>query len=387
MAARLNHIASIADLRTRARRRLPRAVFDFVDGAAGDEETAKANRAAFSSYGFAAPRVGIDVSDCKLNTTILGRPSQLPFGLAPIGFAGLTHPRGEILAARAAAKAGIPFCLSTNSVASIEEVVEAVPGGNNWFQLYFIKDRDWMYKLVARARAAGYSTLCLTLDLAVAGRRDRDVRNAFTVPLRPTFASAMDLAMHLPWVLRIARSPVKFGNFEGNPHSAGFASLAEHVNSLFDPASTWDDVARIREMWDGKLLLKGLIHPDDAARAVSLGTDAISVSNHGGRQLDGAPAAADALVAIRAEVGSAIEVLLDSGIRRGADIIKAQALGASAVLVGRAFVYGLAAAGEAGVDKAIRLLAEEIENNLALIGVPDITELGAEHIQYIGNKF
>ncbi|MEQ8346500.1 MAG: alpha-hydroxy acid oxidase [Sneathiellaceae bacterium] len=377
--ASLAAISNVQDLRSAARRRLPRAVFDFIDGAAGDEWTARRNVAAFGDWGF-LPRVGRDVSRTDLATTLLGRPAAMPLALAPIGFAGIAWPQGEILAARSAARAGLPFCLSTNSVAGLEDVARAAPDATLWFQLYFLKDRDWMRGLVRRARDAGYAALCLTLDLPVAGRRERDLRNGFTVPVRPTLANAADLALHLPWLLRSLRHPVGFGNFRGNPHAAGFASIARHVASLFDATAGWQDVEDIRALWDGPLVLKGILHPDDAERAVALGADAISVSNHGGRQLDGVPAALDALGEIAGRVGGRTELLLDGGVRRGTDVLKARALGATAVLLGRAYVWGLAAAGEAGVDKVAALFRDEMETALMLLGETAVGELGPDHV-------
>jgi isopentenyl diphosphate isomerase/L-lactate dehydrogenase-like FMN-dependent dehydrogenase len=365
---------SIAALRRLAARRLPKVVFDFIDGAAGDETTLRDNEAAFREW-LLLPRVAVDVSRRTLKTSIVGRESALPLLLSPVGLSGFFWPGGEIAAARAAAAAGIPFCLSTNSVASVEEVAAAVPDGDHWFQLYFLKDRDWMHNLMARSQAAGYRVLCMTLDLPVQGRRERDIRNAFTMPLRPRLATAWDLLLRPDWLLGVLRAPPRLGNFE-TAGSSSFTSIAEHVGSLFDPTVTWADVARLRERWRGAVVIKGILHPDDARKAVEIGADAVMVSNHGGRQLDRVPAAITALPDIVAAVNGQAQVILDGGVRRGMDIVIARALGAAACSVGRAFVWGLAAAGQYGVERAIGLLHDELDNTLTLIGaaLPDLND-------------
>jgi isopentenyl diphosphate isomerase/L-lactate dehydrogenase-like FMN-dependent dehydrogenase len=303
---------SIAALRRTAARRLPKAVFDFIDGAAGDEITLRDNEAAFREW-LLLPRVAVDVSRRTLQTSIVGSQSALPLLLSPIGLAGFFWPGGEIAAARAAASAGIPFCLSTNSVASIEEVAAAVPDSERWFQLYFLKDRDWMNKLMGRSRAAGYRVLCMTVDLPLQGRRERDIRNAFTVPLRPRLASAWDLLRRPRWLMGVLRAPPRFGNFQASG-SSSFTSVAEHVGSLFDPTVSWTDIARLRERWAGPVVIKGILHPDDARRAVEIGADAVMVSNHGGRQLDRVPAAITALPDIVAGVDSQVQGILEGGV-------------------------------------------------------------------------
>jgi isopentenyl diphosphate isomerase/L-lactate dehydrogenase-like FMN-dependent dehydrogenase len=363
---------SIAALRRLAARRLPKVVFDFIDGAAGDETTLRDNEAAFLEW-LLLPRVAVDVSRRRLPTSIVGRESALPLLLSPVGLSGFFWPGGEIAAARAAAAAGIPFCLSTNSVASIEEVADAVPDGDRWFQLYFLKDRDWMRELMGRSQAAGYRVLCMTVDLAVQGRRERDIRNAFTMPLRPRFATAWDLLRRPDWLWGVLRSPPRLGNFQ-TIGSSSFTSIAEHVGTLFDPTVDWTDIARLRERWRGPVVIKGILHPDDARRAVEIGADAVMVSNHGGRQLDRVPAAITALPDIVAAVNGRAQVILDGGVRRGADIVVARALGAAACSVGRAFVWGLAAAGQYGVERAIGILHDELDNALTLIGaaLPDL---------------
>ena len=364
----MKRVASVDDLRRIAKKKLPRSVFGFLDGAAADELTLQENRSAFSRYQF-VPRVAKDVSQIDLSTEILGVKSSMPVSLSPIGFAGLFYPKGELLAAKVAKQNNIPFCLSTNSVKPLEAITEAVPEGNNWFQLYFLKDRDWMKSLVERAKKAGYSTLCVTVDLPVAGRRERDVRNGFSVPLKPTPTELLDFLCHAPWLIRAARDPVRFGNFDGNPHASGFVSIAQHVADMFDPTVTWDDVKKIRDDWPGKLVIKGILHPEDAEQAAKIGAEAISISNHGGRQLDGSISALDALEAIAPVVDGRLELLLDGGVRRGTDIVKALHLGASSVLIGRAYIYGLAVAGERGVTKVLELLEDEMKNAFALLGL------------------
>jgi isopentenyl diphosphate isomerase/L-lactate dehydrogenase-like FMN-dependent dehydrogenase len=373
---------SIAALRQLAARRLPKAVFDFIDGAAGDETTLRDNEAAFREW-LLLPRVAVDVSRRTLETSIVGRQSALPLLLSPIGLSGFFWPGGEIAAARAAAAAGIPFCLSTNSVASIEEVAAAVPDGEHWFQLYFLKDREWMAKLMARAQAAGYRVLCMTVDLPIQGRRERDIRNAFTMPLRPRPGNVWDLLRRPRWLMGVLRAPPRFGNFQA-AGSLSFTSVAEHVGGLFDPTASWEDIARLRERWPGPVVIKGILHPDDARRAVEIGADAVTVSNHGGRQLDRVPAAIVALPEIVAAVHGRAQVILDGGVRRGTDIVVARALGAAACSVGRAFVWGLAAAGQHGVERAIGILRDELDTALALLGVASLPDITGEYVRRRG---
>jgi isopentenyl diphosphate isomerase/L-lactate dehydrogenase-like FMN-dependent dehydrogenase len=379
----LERAQSIADLRLLARRRLPKAVFDFIDGGAADERTMRGNESAFDDW-FLLPRVAIDVSNRQLGRSILGSSSAMPIMLSPTGLAGFFRRDGEVAAARAAARHGLPFCLSTNSIASIEDVARAVPDGDRWFQLYFLRDREWMDGLLRRATEARYRVLCLTVDLPLTGKRERDARNGFTLPLRPTFSSVFDMACRPGWVFDAMRSPPRFGNF-ATPASGNFTSVAQHVASLFDPRANWDDVARIREQWKGPLAIKGILHPADAAKAVDLGADAIIVSNHGGRQLDHSPPALIALPDIATAVNGRAEIILDGGVRRGTDILKAIALGATAAGSGRSFLWGLSAGGEAGVERVIAIFRQEMDNAMALLGTPDVSSVTRDHVRRSSN--
>lgn len=371
---------TIEDLRTAARRRLPRLVFDFIDGGARDETTLHDNRRAFDAWQL-MPRVGVDVSRRQLATTLLGRPMALPLVLGPTGLAGLYRPRGEMLACRAATTAGIPFCLSTNSIASIEAVAADAPDGDRWFQLYPLRDRDLMDDMLRRAREHGYRTLCFTVDLPIQGRRERDVRNGFTLPLRPSVKTAWDVLRRPAWLWGLVRHPVSFGNFAAPGAAVGVTTIAQHVATLFDPSADWALIAKLRQGWDGPFVVKGVLHPDDARAAVRAGADAVIVSNHGGRQLDTVPGACAALPGVVAAVQGEVEILLDGGVRRGTDILKALALGAGACMIGRPFLWGLAAGGEMGVRRAIELLAAELDEAMALAGVRDLAELTPDFVR------
>jgi L-lactate dehydrogenase (cytochrome)/(S)-mandelate dehydrogenase len=376
---RIGNAVTIADLRLAARRRLPRAVFDFIDGGARDERTLRDNQADFARW-LLMPRVAVGVATRDPGVTILGKPAALPLVISPVGLTGFFWPGGEMAAARAAATAGVPFCLSTNSVASLEAVAQAVPESERWFQLYFLRDRDWMHGLVERAAAANYRVLCLTVDLPLQGTRERDVRNGFTMPLRPRLSTVLDMARRPGWTLGALRSPPTFGNFQV-AHATGFTSIAQHVASLFDPAVNWDDVARFRDKWRGPMVIKGILHPDDALKAVALGIEAVMVSNHGGRQLDQSPSAIAALPDIVAALGGRAEIILDGGIRRGTDVLKALALGARACGIGRAVVWGLAAGGEAGVARTLAIFKGELDNAMALLGTPRAADVTRDHVR------
>ena len=371
---------TIDDLRLAARHRLPKLVSDFIDGGARDEGTLRDNRRAFDAWHL-MPRVGVDVSQRRLATTLLGKPIALPLVLGPTGLAGLFRPHGEMLACRAATAAGIPFCLSTNSIASIEAVAADVPDSDRWFQIYPLRDRDLMADMLRRAAASGYKTLCFTVDLPIAGRRERDVRNGFTLPMQLTARTAFDVLRRPAWLYGLIRNPVSFGNFAALGAPGGATTIAQHVATLFDPSADWALIAQIRKGWRGPFVVKGVLHADDARAAVQAGADAVIVSNHGGRQLDGVPGACAALPAVVAAIQGEAEIILDGGIRRGTDILKALALGARACMIGRPYLWGLAAAGEEGVQRATSILAAELDEAMALAGVRDLSEITVDFVR------
>lgn len=361
------------DLRRLAQRRLPRMVFDYLDGAAEDEQTLQANRQSFKQVCL-RPRALNDVSTRTQSVQVLGQTWASPLAIAPVGLAGLFWPQGDIAAARAAAQAGIPYVLSTASSSTIEAVAQV--GGNLWFQLYVIS-RTLADSLVDRALAAGYRTLVLTTDVPVSGRRERDVRNGFSQPMRWRPRTIWDLACHPRWLTQMAR--------HGAPQLANLASQAATdaqtqaalLQRQMDASFNWNDLDHLRQRWPHTLLVKGILHPQDAARAFDVGVDGVIVSNHGGRQLDGAMATIDALPAV-VQAAAGRPVLLDGGIRRGVDVIKAMACGAQGVLLGRAPMYGLAAAGQNGVEATIALLMQDIDRVLALMGCHNASDLGPE---------
>jgi L-lactate dehydrogenase (cytochrome) len=371
-------ITCIEDLRALARRKVPKAFFDYVDSGSYNEETLRANRADLETIKL-RQRVMVDVSERSLATTIIGQKVSAPFALAPIGLCGMQHGDGEILSAQAAEEAGIPFILSTMSICSIEQVAEAT-ARPFWFQLYVIRDRGFSRDILARAVAAKCNALVLTVDLQVLGQRHRDIRNGMTVPPKLRLKNIIDLASKPGWALSILKSKSKnFGNLAG--HVKGMedvTSLAQWTNNQFDPALNWKDVEWIKKVWPGKLIIKGILDIEDAKTAVKLGAEAIVVSNHGGRQLDGAPSSISALPAIAQAVGSDTEVLFDGGIRTGADMLRALALGARACLIGRAYVYGLGAGGRAGVAKAIDILQKELSVAMALTGTTRVADIGPQ---------
>jgi len=368
---------NIDELRLRARRRLPRAVFDFIDGAAEDEVTLRRNRAAFARHAL-VPRVAVDVSSVDLVTTVLGERLLAPLVLAPTGLCGMATSRGEVPAARAAADAGVRWAASCLSSVTLEEIAREAPG-DHWFQLYVWKDRAFTQKLIERAAAGGYRVLVVTLDVPVLGQRERDVRNGATIPPRVTLRNAIDVLRCPKWLWTIWRGPpVTFANVtpaDGSATLKPFA-LSPFVNSLFDPAVTWKDVEWMRRLWKGPLAVKGVMTAEDARLSIEHGADAVIVSNHGGRQLDDAPGSLEVLPEVAEAVGSRAEVLLDGGIRRGTDMAKALALGARACMVGRPYLYGLAAAGQSGVADAIRILVAELRRAMALMGCKRIGDLG-----------
>ena len=377
-------VTCIEDLRELARRKVPKAFFDYADSGSYSEETLRANRADLETIKL-RQRVMVDVSERSLATTIVGQKMNAPFALAPIGLCGMQHGDGEILSAQAANDAGIPFILSTMSICSIEQVAQAT-GRPFWFQLYVIRDRGFSQDILARAVAAKCNALVLTVDLQVLGQRHRDIRNGMTVPPEIRLKNVLDIASKPAWAFSILRSKSKnFGNLAG--HVKGMedvTSLAQWTNSQFDPALNWKDVEWIKKHWPGKLIIKGILDVEDAKTAVKLGADAVVVSNHGGRQLDGAPSSISALPAIAQAVGSDTEVLFDGGIRTGADMLRALALGARACLIGRAYVYGLGAGGRAGVSKAIEILQNELSVAMALTGTTRVADIGPQVL--VGGK-
>jgi L-lactate dehydrogenase (cytochrome) len=371
----MKNIACIEDLRALARRKVPKAFFEYADSGSYSEQTLKANRTDLEAIKL-RQKVLVDVSARDLTTTVLGRKIKAPMILAPIGLLGMQCGDGEILAARAAYEAGIPFTLSTMSICSIEQVAEHARRPF-WFQLYVIRDRGFSKALMERAIKAGCDTLVLTVDLQVLGQRHRDVRNGMTVPPEFRIKNVIDIAMKPRWALSALMGKSKtFGNIAGHvPGMEGVNSLAKWTNDQFDPALNWKDVEWIKAFWPGKLIIKGILDEDDAKMAVKLGADAIVVSNHGGRQLDGAPSSISMLPRIAQAVGSDTEVLFDGGIRTGADLLRALALGARACLIGRAYVYGLGAGGQPGIAKAIDILEKELSVTMALTGVGKVTDI------------
>ncbi len=365
----------IDDLRQAARRKVPRAFFEYAEGGSYAEQTLRANPADLERIRL-RQRILVDVSKRGTQTTILGEPAALPLALAPVGLCGMQHGDGEILACRAAQAAGIPFCLSTMSICSLEDVAAAVDKPF-WFQLYVMKDRGFVRALIERAVAAKCSALVLTVDLQVLGQRHRDIRNGMTVPLQLGLSNILDIASKPAWALSVARGKRKtFGNLAG--HIRGMenvTSLSQWIAGQFDATLNWKDVEWIAGQWPGKLILKGILDVEDARIAAQTGAAALVVSNHGGRQLDGAPSSIAALPPIADAVGSTTEVLFDGGIRTGQDIMRAVALGARACLAGRAYIYGLGAGGEAGVRRAIEILRNELDVSMALTGITRIADI------------
>jgi len=365
-------IACIEDLRRLARRRVPRMFYDYADAGSWTESTYRANERALSALCF-RQRVAVDIGNRSLRSTMVGQDVAMPVALAPIGMCGMQHADGEILAARAAEAFGVPFCLSTMSVCSIEDVA-AHTREPFWFQLYVMRDRAFVERLIARARAANCAALVVTLDLQIIGQRHKDARNGLSAPPKLRLATLLDLAVKPRWTLAMLRTRRRtFGNVVGHVEGVGdMASLEAWTNSQFDPRVTWDDIAWIRRLWDGKLVLKGIMDADDARRAVEVGADAIVVSNHGGRQLDGAPSSISALPAIAEAVGNRAETWFDGGVRSGQDVLRAVALGARGVMIGRAYVYGLGALGEAGVRLCLEIIEKELSLTMGFCGVVDI---------------
>ena len=371
-------ITNVLDLRELARRRVPRAFFEYADRGSYDEITLRDNRAALEAIRL-RQRVMVDVDHRNLATTILGEPVSMPLAIAPTGLTGLQSGAGEIKGARAAAAAGIPFCLSTMSICSIEQVRAAV-AEPFWFQLYVMRDRGFTRELIERAVAAKCSALMLTLDLQIQGQRHREIKNGMTVPPKLTLANLVDILSKPKWIYGVLRAPSRsFGNLAGRIDDAdNLTTLAQWIGKQFDPSLSWKDLEWIRELWPGKLILKGIIDPDDARIAAESGADAIVVSNHGGRQLDGAIASIDALPRVVEAIGNRTEILFDGGILSGQSLLKSLALGARAGLIGKAFLYGLGALGEAGVTQTIEILRKELDVSLALTGQTDVRTVTRE---------
>ncbi|MEM7363564.1 MAG: alpha-hydroxy acid oxidase [Pseudomonadota bacterium] len=368
-------ITCVEDMRRLYQRRVPTMFRDYAESGSWTESTLRRNREAFDDI-YLRQRVMVDLESRSLATTMVGQPVSMPLALSPVGLTGMQHADGEIHAARAAEKAGIPFTLSTMSICSIEDVAAATTSPF-WFQLYVMRDRDYVGRLIDRARLAGCSALVLTADLQILGQRHQDLKNGLSTPPRLTPRNIIDMVFRPRWALGMLGTRRRnFGNVMG--HVSGIedlSSLSEWTASQFDPTLSWQDVDWIKTRWGGPLIIKGIMEPIDAELAVRAGADAIVVSNHGGRQLDGAPASVDALPAILDAVGDDVEVWLDSGIRTGQDMFKAIALGARATMAGRAYIYGLGAMGEEGVDQVIEMLRAELDLTMAFCGLTDVNDV------------
>ena len=365
-------ITCVEDLRLLARRRVPRMFYDYADSGSWTEATYHANQSDFGRIRL-RQRVAQNVDQRSVRSKMIGQDVAMPVALAPTGMTGMQHADGEILAARAAQRFGVPFTLSTMSICSIEDVAEST-GAPFWFQLYVMRDRDFIARLVERARAARCSALMLTLDLQILGQRHKDLKNGLAAPPKPTLANMINLATKPRWCLgMLGTRRHQFGNIVGHVKGVqDMGSLSDWTSRQFDPTLNWEDVQWIRKRWDGKLILKGIMDVEDARMAAQSGADALIVSNHGGRQLDGAPSSIEALPPIVDAVGSRIEVWMDGGIRCGQDVLKAVALGARGTLIGRPFLYGLGALGEAGVTKCLQILCNELDLTMAFCGHTDI---------------
>lgn len=368
-------ITCIEDLRVLAERRVPRMFYDYVDSGSWTEGTYRANEADFRGILF-RQRVAVNLENRSTAVTMAGQAASMPVAIAPVGLSGMQHADGEIHAARAAEKFGIPFTLSTMSICSIEDIAQNT-SAPFWFQLYMMRDRDAMVKMIERCRAAKCSALVLTLDLQVPGQRHKDLKNGMTVPPRPTMRNLVNLATKLRWCRGMAQTRRRtFGNVVGHvPSVSNIRSLSAWSNEQFDPRLSWQDIDWVRHQWGGKLILKGILDVEDARLAVDHGADAIVVSNHGGRVLDGAPSSIRALPPIVDAVGSKTEVWMDGGIRTGQDVFKAWALGARGILIGRAMAYGLGAMGEPGVTRALQILHKELDTTMAACGHTNIGDV------------
>ncbi|MES2934434.1 MAG: alpha-hydroxy acid oxidase [Pseudomonadota bacterium] len=368
-------ITNIEDLRLLAQRRVPRMFYDYADSGSWTESTYRANTSDFASIKF-RQRVAVNMENRSLKSSMAGQDVAMPVALAPTGLTGMQHADGEILAAKASEKFGVPFTLSTLSICSIEDIA-AHTTAPFWFQLYMMKDRDFMARLIERAKAARCSALVVTLDLQVMGQRHKDIKNGLSAPPKLTLPNILNMMTKPRWCLGMLGTKRRsFGNVIGHAKNVtDMASLSSWTSQQFDPALSWADIEWIKQRWNGKLIIKGIMDADDARLAVASGADALIVSNHGGRQLDGAPSSISALPAIVDAVGQHIEVHLDSGIRSGQDVIKALALGAKGVYIGRAFLYGLGAMGEAGVTTCLEIIRKELDLTMAFCGVTDVQKV------------
>ena len=373
-------ITTIEDLRVLAKRRVPRMFYDYADSGSYTEGTYRDNEAAFGRIKL-RQRVARNIEHRSLETTMVGQKVAMPLALSPVGLTGMQHADGEIAAARAAAKFGVPFCLSTMSICSIEDVAENTDAPF-WFQLYVMRDREFIKRLIGRAKAAGCSALVLTLDLQMLGQRHKDIKNGLSAPPKPTVRNLIDLAMKPRWGLKMLGTKRRsFGNIVGHaPGVTSMTSLSKWTHDQFDLSLDWDSIDWIKEQWDGPLILKGINDVEDARIAVGKGADALIVSNHGGRQLDGAAASADMLADIVDAVGDKIEVHVDGGIRSGQDVFKSIALGAHAAWSGRSWIYGLGAMGEEGVTMALEIIRKELDTTMALCGETDIRKVGRHNL-------
>ena len=373
-------ITSIEDLRQLHKKRAPRMFFDYCESGSYTEQTFRENVTDFSQLRF-RQKVAVDMTNRSIASTMLGQPVAMPVALAPVGFTGMQSADGEIKAARAAQAFGVPFTLSTMSICSIEDVAAAT-SAPFWFQLYVMKDWDFVGSALNRAKAAGCSALVLTLDLQILGQRHKDLKNGLSAPPKPTLANILDIATKWRWAAGMAQTRRhSFGNIVG--HAKGvkdLSSLGSWTAEQFDPQLDWSKIARIRDMWGGKLILKGVLDEEDARRAANFGADALIVSNHGGRQLDGALSAIRRLPAIARAVGDQVDIWMDSGIRSGQDVLRALAMGAKATMIGRSYIYGLGAMGQAGVTAALNVIAKEMDTTMALCGERDIANFGAHNL-------
>ena len=371
----LSKVTCIEDLRVVAQRRVPRMFYDYADSGSYTEGTYRSNTADFQGIKL-RQRVAVNMEGRSTRTTMVGQDVAMPVAIAPTGLTGMQHADGEILGARAAKAFGIPFTLSTMSICSIEDVAQHA-GPGFWFQLYVMRDRDYIERLIDRAKAAGCSALQLTLDLQILGQRHKDIKNGLSSPPKPTLANLINLATKPHWCLGMLGTKRRsFGNIVGHAKGVGdMSSLASWTAEQFDPQLNWGDVEWIKKRWGGKLILKGIMDAEDARLAANSGADALIVSNHGGRQLDGAPSSIAALPAIAEAVGKDIEVWMDGGIRSGQDVLKARALGARGTLIGRSFLYGLGAYGEAGVTRALEIIQKELDITMAFCGRTHIDQV------------